>query len=65
MVWNGTKSIAQVVDEIVADGKMTRREKIELEKMMMADGRLDEEEKEQIRRLMDMMADGELQVVDE
>lgn len=65
MAWTAGKSIRQFVDEIVADGKLSRKEKLELEKMMMADGKLDEEEKEQIRRLMDLMADGELQVVDE
>ena len=57
------KSIKQIVDEIIADGKLTQSEQAYLQRAMMSDGTLDADEKEQIKRLMDMLTDGELEVV--
>ncbi len=54
--------IKKLVDEIIADGKLTSKEQSMLQQAMMSDGKLDEDEKEQIRRIMDMLTDGELVV---
>ncbi len=59
-----TKSITQLVDEIIADGKMTTAEKDNLFGAMMADGKLDDEENAQIIRIKDLLAKGELKVED-
>ena len=57
------KSIKEIVDEIIKDGKLTQSEQAYLQRAMMSDGTLDADEKEQIKRLMDMLTDGELEVV--
>jgi len=59
------RSINEIVDAIIADGKLTAAERAFLQRAMMADGHLDDEEREQIKRIMDMLTDGELVVADE
>ena len=54
------KSIREVVDQVVQDGHLTVGERAYLEAVLFQDGRLDEEEHEQLRRLMDLLADGAL-----
>jgi polyhydroxyalkanoate synthesis regulator phasin len=60
-----TQDIRALVDEVIADGKMTNAEKKRLDELMLADGKLSLEEREQIDRLLTMIGRGELLVVDE
>lgn len=57
--------IKEVVDRIVADGKLTAEEHKLLYEALWADGRLDKAELAQVRRISDLLADGDLEKVDE
>lgn len=56
--------IAKLVEEITADGKLTRSELKRLDTLMLADGKLTVEEREHIDRLLTRIGTGELVVVD-
>ena len=57
------ENIEALVDEIVADGKLTTEEKKKIDAFMTADGVLSVEERKQIDRVLMMIAKGELEVV--
>lgn len=58
------KSMAALVDEMLADGKLTREELKRFEAEMLADGQLSVDERKQIDRLLQAIANGEVTVVD-
>ncbi len=58
------KSMAALVDEMLADGKLTREELKRFEAEMLADGQLSVDERKQIDRLLKAIANGEVTVVD-
>ena len=56
-------SIKKMVDSIVRDGKLTLREHQLLIKKIHEDGTIDEEENEQLTRVLEMIKKGELKIV--
>ena len=50
------------VDRIIADGKLTVAEQVQLNDALMADGTIDEAEQAQIQRVIELIEKGELQV---
>lgn len=60
-----TESMEALVDEMLADGKLTREELKRFEAEMLADGQLSIEERRQIDRLLNAIAKGEVTVVDD
>jgi len=59
------KSIIELVDEVLADGKITRIEHQLLREAFMADGEIDTAEHEQLQRIMDLVDAGKVTIVDE
>ena len=57
--------VTEIVDRIVADGRLTRAERVELEQAVCDDPDLSKEERMQIERVRDMIARGDLALVDE
>ena len=57
--------VTEIVDRIVADGRLTRAERAELEQAICHDPDLSNEERMQIQRIRDMIDRGDLAVVDE
>ena len=55
-------SIKDLVDRIIADGKITINEHEELLNAVHANGKIDEEENEQITRIINMINRGELKL---
>ena len=58
------KTIKELVDSIIADGKITKDEQRQLNDFLMADGKVDAEENAQIKRIMDLMNEGVIKLVD-
>ncbi len=58
-------TIKELVDQIIADGVLTREEHDSFIEQVHADGQIDEEESAQISRLFRMIQEGTLKVVDE
>ena len=58
-------TVKELVDQIIADGVLTREEHDSFIEQVHADGQIDEEESEQISRLFRLIQDGTLKVVDE
>jgi polyhydroxyalkanoate synthesis regulator phasin len=56
------ESIEAMVDEIIADGKLTGEEKKRLDELLLADGQLSLDERRAIDRLLVLIGRGELQV---
>lgn len=56
--------VTEIVDRIVADGRLTRAERAELEKAVCEDPDLSNEERMQIERIRDMIERGDLEIVD-
>ena len=56
-------SIKKLVDRIVSDGRLTLREHKLLLKKIHEDGNIDEEENEQLTRVLEMIKKGELKIV--
>lgn len=54
-----------LVDEMLADGKLTRQELKRFEAEMLADGELSLDERRQIDRLLEAIANGDVTVVEE
>ena len=54
----------QVVKEIIADGKLSRAELARFEASMMADGQLSVKERKILDHLLNMIANGELELTD-
>ncbi len=55
-------NIEELVNQIIADGKLTKEEHQMFLDKVNEDGKVDEEENKQISRLMDMIGKGELKV---
>jgi len=53
-------SIKELVDKILADGKITKEEHIQFQLAITEDGKIDREEKEQINRILDLIEKGEV-----
>ena len=60
-----TKSIKELVNEVLADGKLTRIEHQRLREAFMDDGIIDEKEHEQLQRIMDLVDAGKVEILDE
>ena len=60
-----TKSIIELVNEVLADGKITRIEHQKLREAFMADGEIDDAEHEQLQRIMDLVDAGKVVIEDE
>jgi len=58
------KTIKDIVDAILADGVITKDEQRRLNAALMADGRMDDEEDRQIKRIMELMYEGRIKLVD-
>jgi polyhydroxyalkanoate synthesis regulator phasin len=56
--------LTELVDRIVADGRLTRAERAELEDAVCHDPDLSEEERQQVQRVRDMIDRGDLELVD-
>ncbi len=50
----------EMIDQIIADGRLTTEEKKQLDELVLADGKLTLEERKAIDRLIGMIARGEL-----
>ena len=59
-----SNDVAKLVEEIIADGKLTRSELKRLDTLLLADGKLTVEEREHIDRLLTLIGKGELVVVE-
>lgn len=57
--------LTELVDQIVADGRLTRAERAELERAICEDPELSDEERMQIQRIRDMIDRGDLELVEE
>ena len=54
------QSISEMVQHIIADGKMTNEEKKRLDEFILSDGKLSVEERKELDALLAMIARGEL-----
>jgi hypothetical protein len=52
--------IKQLVDEILADNKITVEERQRLNDAIMADGKLTQEEQEEIKRIFQLIGEGKV-----
>ena len=59
-----SEAVKDLVDRIVADGKITKDEQRTLNDLLMEDGKIDDEENKQIKRIMQLMNDGAIKLVD-
>jgi hypothetical protein len=57
-------TIAQMVDRIVASGKIARREHLILTSAILSDDKISDEERYQINRVFDYIQIGRLQFID-
>ena len=57
-----TMDIKTMVDRIVKDGRLTRKELQQFQSAVYEDGKIDDEENAQITRLFEMVQRGELEV---
>lgn len=57
--------IKELVDQYIADGVLTREEHDQLINSISADGEIDQEESAQISRIFQLIASGQLKIVDE
>ena len=57
-------TIAQMVDRIVASGKIARREHLSLTSAILSDDKISEEERYQINRVFDYIQIGRLHFID-
>jgi len=57
-------NVEEMIDQIIADGRLTSDEKKQLDDLVLADGQLTLEERKAIDRLLGMIARGELQMGD-
>jgi len=57
--------LSELVDRIVADGRLTWAERAELHNALCEDPALSDDERMQVRRIMEMIERGDLQLVDE
>lgn len=55
-------NIKEFVDRIVSDGRLTLNEHKQLLRKIHEDGKIDEEESEQLTRILEMIKNGELKV---
>jgi polyhydroxyalkanoate synthesis regulator phasin len=55
-------NIKTFVDKIVQDGKLTREEHLQFLYAVQEDGKVDNEEREQINRIFNMIKNGEIKV---
>lgn len=56
--------VEQMIDRIIADGKLSTSEKQQLDALVLADGKLSLEERQALDRLITLIARGELLVAD-
>ncbi len=56
--------VEELINQIIADGRLTKDEKKQLDDVLLADGQLSLEERKCIDRLLGMIARGELQMGD-
>ncbi len=56
---------ADLVSQITADGFLSKEEYEEFTEAVMEDGKVDDIESEQIRRIMKMIKDGKVRVADD
>ena len=57
-------TISQMVDRIVASGKITRRENLFLTSALLSDDKISEEDRHQINRIFDYIQIGRLKFID-
>ena len=57
--------IKKLVDEIILDNRITIAERERLNQAIMADGKLTEEEQEQIKRIFQLIGEGKLKIENE
>ena len=57
-------TISQMVDRIVASGKITRREHLFLTSGLLSDDKISEEDRHQINRIFDYIQIGRLKFID-
>ena len=57
-------TIFQMVDRIVASGKISRREHLVLTSAILSDDKISEEDRHQINRIFDYIQIGRLQFID-
>ncbi|NJK73117.1 MAG: hypothetical protein HC942_01775 [Microcoleus sp. SU_5_6] len=57
-------TISQMVERIVASGKLTRREHLVLTSAILSDDKIPEEERNQINRIFDYIQIGRLNFID-
>jgi polyhydroxyalkanoate synthesis regulator phasin len=55
-------NIKQVVDKIVADGKITHQEHMEFLTAVYQNGKIDHNDRQQVNRLIDLITRGEIKV---
>ena len=57
--------LSELVDRIVADGRLTWAERAELHRAVCEEPELSDDERMQVRRILDMLERGDLELVDE
>ncbi|MEG4631927.1 hypothetical protein QUB56_20420 [Microcoleus sp. AR_TQ3_B6] len=57
-------TISQMVERIVASGKLTRRENLVLTSALLSDDKISEEDRHQINRIFDYIQIGRLKFID-
>ncbi len=54
------QNIAQMIEDIIADGKLSNEEKKRLDALIIADGKLSVEERQHLDKLLLLIASGQL-----
>jgi len=57
--------IKKFVDNIISDGVITKEEHLKFESLIREDGRFDEAEQQQMERIVSLILNGQVRVVDE
>ncbi|RJR12128.1 hypothetical protein C4588_02665 [Candidatus Parcubacteria bacterium] len=55
--------IKKLVEKIIEDKKITRKEHEELNRAVMADGKIDKDEEEEIKKIFTLIESGEVEVI--
>ncbi len=55
--------IKKLVEKIIEDKKITRQEHEELNRAVMADGKIDKDEEEEIKKIFALIESGEVEVI--
>ncbi|MEM6836073.1 MAG: hypothetical protein AAF609_04380 [Cyanobacteria bacterium P01_C01_bin.120] len=62
--FDGTQELVKLVDQLLMSRKITQRQYRNLSQLVLADGSIDDRERQQINRLFDAIQGGRIKVLD-